>query len=413
MKNRIFIALFFSLGCFSASTKAGAIYRDSLKSGLYRAEIKGYQGIVIPFLFSVKSKAQTKEISLINDSERIKSKDILQKGDSVFITLPFFDSDLRFKIEGTKLEGYWVRYLPSGNRHYSVRAVLSQEPRFKESKAPKVNVSGLWDINFPTHHHPSIGEFIQQKNGRVTGSILSVTGDDRYLEGKISGDSLYLSTFDGAHAYLFKARVNSLKHNLENGQYFALNNPPVFFTGQFNPKAHLEDVYSITRLKPGLDTLAFHFKDINGVEISYPNEASKNKIVLIQFMGSWCPNCMDETAFLTEFYKKHKDQVSIFGLSYERSNDWTLSRNAVQRFSDRFGIEYPVLVTGFKNQNEEVMKSIPQLANFEGFPTLIIIDKKGKVQKIHTGFSGPGTGKYYQDFVTEFDELFKELSAEN
>jgi hypothetical protein len=40
-----------------------------------------------------------------------------------------------------------------------------------------------------------------------------------------------------------------------------------------------------------------------------------------------------------------------------------------------------------------------------GFPTTIIIDRKGNVRKIHTGFSGPGTGEHYTDFITEFERL--------
>jgi hypothetical protein len=52
------------------------------------------------------------------------------------------------------------------------------------------------------------------------------------------------------------------------------------------------------------------------------------------------------------------------------------------------------------------------LADFKGFPTTIIIDKKGDVRKIHTGFSGPGTGKYYTEFTHEFEKLTNDLLAE-
>jgi hypothetical protein len=52
------------------------------------------------------------------------------------------------------------------------------------------------------------------------------------------------------------------------------------------------------------------------------------------------------------------------------------------------------------------------LAGFKGFPTTIIIDKKGDVRKIHTGFSGPGTGIYYKEFTGEFEKLTDELVAE-
>ena len=383
------------------------------KNGLYRAEIKAFGGNTIPFQFLIQEKSGKQELVLINAEERIKSAGFLIREDSVIITLPFFDAELRLRILSDKLEGNWVRYLPAGNRYYPMLAMANGAPRFKETEKAKVKVSGLWDIQFKGYHHPDVGEFNQEENGRVTGSILSVTGDYRFLEGRVNGDSLYLSTFDGAHAYFYKARVNAVNHSLENGEFYPLNNPPVSFSGQFNPNAKLPDVYSVTKMKAGVDTLGFHFKDIKGMDYTYPNAYTKNKITLIQFFGSWCPNCMDETAFLTEFYKKHKDQLAIIGLAYERSEDWNLSRNAVQRFSDRFQIPYPTLVTGFKNQNADVLSSMPALANYEGFPTLIIIDKKGKVQKIHTGFSGPGTGKFYTEFENEFNELFKELNAEN
>ena len=40
------------------------------------------------------------------------------------------------------------------------------------------------------------------------------------------------------------------------------------------------------------------------------------------------------------------------------------------------------------------------------------IDKKGEVRKIHTGFSGPGTGKYYEEFTKEFEKLTEDMLAE-
>jgi len=42
--------------------------------------------------------------------------------------------------------------------------------------------------------------FKQTKN-KLTGTFLTTTGDYRYLDGIVTGDSLKLSTFDGAHAY--------------------------------------------------------------------------------------------------------------------------------------------------------------------------------------------------------------------
>ena len=46
------------------------------------------------------------------------------------------------------------------------------------------------------------------------------------------------------------------------------------------------------------------------------------------------------------------------------------------------------------------------------YPTTIFIDKKGKVREIHTGFSGPGTGKYYDEFIEQFNGLIGKLVNE-
>jgi hypothetical protein len=57
-------------------------------------------------------------------------------------------------------------------------------------------------------------------------------------------------------------------------------------------------------------------------------------------------------------------------------------------------------------------KLFPMLNTVMSFPTLIIIDKKGQVQKIHTGFSGPSTGKYYEEFIENTTLFIEDLIKE-
>lgn len=129
-------------------------------------------------------------------------------------------------------------------------------------------------------------------------------------------------------------------------------------------------------------------------------------------MGSWCPNCMDETNFLAPWYKKNKERgVEIVGLAFEHSDDLAVSAPKLKRMISRFNIEYPVLLAG-TNTNEATAKALPMLNKVMSYPTTIFIDKEGKVREIHTGFSGPGTGKYYDEFVTEFNQLMDKLISE-
>jgi hypothetical protein len=54
-------------------------------------------------------------------------------------------------------------------------------------------------------------------------------------------------------------------------------------------------------------------------------------------------------------------------------------------------------------------ETLPMLNHVLAFPTTIFIDRNGSVKRIHTGFSGPGTGAYYQEFVAEFNEQLDQL----
>jgi hypothetical protein len=69
------------------------------------------------------------------------------------------------------------------------------------------------------------------------------------------------------------------------------------------------------------------------------------------------------------------------------------------------------LITGYTSDKKQTAQSLPMLSKVVGFPTTIIIDKSGDVQKIHTGFSGPGTGEHYTEFISEFEKLTDDLLA--
>ncbi|MHA2404104.1 MAG: TlpA family protein disulfide reductase, partial [Candidatus Kariarchaeaceae archaeon] len=57
-------------------------------------------------------------------------------------------------------------------------------------------------------------------------------------------------------------------------------------------------------------------------------------------------------------------------------------------------------------------QALPMLKGTVSFPTTIFIDRSGKVRRIHTGFTGPGTGEHYHQFVKEFNVFMSELLGE-
>jgi thiol-disulfide isomerase/thioredoxin len=387
-----------------------------LEKGIWRATLKTSSGAEIPFNFEVIDSADRKFLDIINGDERFRVNEISIESDSIFIQMPLFDSEIRAIIRNSSLKGQWIKHFADSSEVMMIEAKNGYSWRFFKANAePEFVVSGRWSVNFQDaktgKSMPAIGEFTQQ-NGRILGTFLTSTGDYRFLEGTVSDDKLYLSCFDGSHAFLFTGKILDNTTIVDGSFYSGLSSVQTW-TAKRDEKAILPDAYSITALKDGFDQIDFSFPDLNGKNVSLSDSKFKNKIVLVQFFGSWCPNCMDETAFLVQLYKKYQQRgLEIVALAYERTNDFERSKKNILRLRDRFAVPYDMLITGYTNDKAQVAKSLPMLKSFIGFPTLIIIDKKGKVRKIHTGFSGPGTGIHYAEFKKEFEETIDNLLLE-
>ncbi|MGB4958385.1 MAG: TlpA disulfide reductase family protein, partial [Saprospiraceae bacterium] len=174
-----------------------------------------------------------------------------------------------------------------------------------------------------------------------------------------------------------------------------------------NDKVVLGDAYTLTKAtddKP----LNFTFENESGKLVSINDPIYKNKVKIVQIMGTWCPNCMDETKFLKEYIDAHPDEdIAIITIGFERYKESAKSKAALQRFKQKMNITHEVLYGGYYDKKEAV-KSIPQLDKIMSYPTLIITDRNNRMYKIHTGFSGPATPEY-EAFKQEFEELVKEV----
>lgn len=391
--------------------------KENFKAGTWRATLKTQLGAEIPFNFEVIDSADKKMIDIINGKDRFRVNEITLTDDSVLIQMPLFDSEIHASIEGKNLSGRWIKHLADSNVVMQFEATPDASWRFFNTDVKtKFSVNGRWSATFVTQDKKdtthAIGEFKQNGTG-LTGTFLTTTGDYRFLEGTVSKDKIYLSTFDGSNAYLFTGKLEN-DSTIVNGTFYSGLSSVENWTAKKDDKAILPDAYSLTALKPGHTKINFSFPDLKGNKVSLADPKFQNKVVVIQFFGSWCPNCMDETAYLAPFYKKYKDRgVEVVGLAYERSTDFERSKKNVVRMKDRFGVTYDMLITGYTKDKGEVVKSLPMLNQFVAFPTTVVIDKSGKVRKIHTGFNGPGTGEHYTAFVKEFEKIIDDLLAEN
>jgi thiol-disulfide isomerase/thioredoxin len=381
-----------------------------LKTGVWRGEVE-IQGQKLPFGLEIQKTGESYTAAVVNAGEKITLDEMSVTGDSLRIVMHIFDSELRAKIEGDKLIGSFVK-------NYDLSATLpfiatyGDTYRFaKAEETAAVDFSGTYQLIFNTigKPYPSVG-IIKQNGNSVEGTFLTPTGDYRYLQGNVVGNELLLSTFDGNHSFVFKAHFegDSIKGNFYSGK-LSLED----WKGVRNENAVMPDAESLTYLKEGYKTLDFSFPDQSGKNISLTDERFKNKVVILQIFGTWCPNCMDETKFLAPWYDANKDRgVEILGLAYERKPDFEYASNRISIMKKKLNVNYDFVIAGV-NDKEKAAETLPALNHIISFPTTIFIGKDGNVKHIHTGFSGPGTGIYYDQFKDRFNKIVNELLSED
>ena len=380
-----------------------------LKVGTYRAVLEVQDNEVLPFIFEVKSPT---ELNIYNAEEVIEVDEIEYRNDSIFINTPVFEGYIAAMFEGDNLKGSFIK--ESLDRIVPFSAEYNNDSRFEVKSKALQNVTGIWETVFSKDiegdEYIAKGIFKQAGN-KVTGTYRTTTGDYRYLEGVMDGNTMKLSTFDGAHAFLFTAKVTD---SIMEGNFYSGNHWKEPFIAKQNKTYELPSANNLTFLNEGYDSIDFTFPNTTNELMSLKDDRFKDKVVIVQIMGTWCPNCLDESKYYTEYYKNNRDKdIEFVALAFEYAKTKEVAFSRIDRLQAKIGIDYPVLLAQYGTSDKaKAQEKLPMLNHVLSYPTSIFIDKTGKVRKIHTGFNGPATGEKYTEFKAEFEGFVGVLLAE-
>lgn len=395
-------------GCTSTPEKK----EIHLTEGPWRMEMTLQKDVVLPFRFDWVNDAGRTKMVIHNSEEEIEVEDITLNGDSVFIVMPVFGTEFKGKIhDENTFSGLWYNYSRGHEYYIPFKAMAGDQARFpiSDSETP-ADIAPVWETSFrpdTEDQYDAVGKF-SQEGSTVTGTFLTETGDTRYLEGVAGASSLKLSAFDGEHAFLFVASLNE-EGNL-SGTFYSGTHWEEPWTAFPNPDAKLRDAETLTYLNPGYDRMEFTFPDLDSNLVSLDDPKFRDKVVIVQLLGSWCPNCMDETKLFVRWYEKYQPKgLEIIGLAFERGPDFDTGVKSVQRLKEYFGVDYEILMAHYTDDKMAAGEKLPMLNHVMSFPTSVFINREGKVERIHTGFNGPGTGALYDEFVEEYSHLIEEM----
>lgn len=364
----------------------------------------------LPFNFTLSLDEDGEYImKMYNAEEEITVDEITIEGDSLHIRMPIFDGHFTGTFTETQMQGDFIE--ESKGRSVPFSAVHGKKDRFEVTEDATVNISGIWETYFDINtqnEYPAKGIFMQNGN-RLKGTFRTKTGDYRYLDGVVTGDSMKLSAFDGSHVYLFMAQVTD---STLDGTFYSGRHAVQEFLGVRNEAFELPDADSLTYLREGYDKFDFSFPDPSGKMVSLSDPQFKDKVVLVQIMGTWCTNCLDETRFYVAFMKKNPDlNLELVALAFEYAKTQEKAFEGISRLKERTGADYPILLAQYGTSNKQkANEKLPMLNHILSYPTTIYIDKNGEVKKIHTGFNGPATGEKYEQFKKQFAETILELT---
>jgi len=399
-------------GVFTLLLSASAIFAQhlSLKTGNYAASLMLNQTTSLPIRLSVERQAKSTILVIKNAEERIELTVSKKIGDTLVFPFPNFESELRVVAsKKRRLKGFWVNYNKANNYSIPFEAQLQNTPPILAS--PKIELSGKWETYFSPKtpdQESAIGLFKQELN-KITGTFLTETGDYRFLEGTVEGSSFFVSCFDGSHAFLV---TGSMENGFIKGTFYSGKHYQTSWTATKNELFKLQNADSLTYLKSSDALVKFTLKDLSGAEFYFPNTTTLNKVVIIQIMGTWCPNCMDETKYYKELYAKYHSQgLEIISIGYEAAETFEEQVAKIQHLKKRHNLEFTFLVGGIANKGK-ASEDFAMLNEVISFPTTIFIGRDGIVKRIHTGFNGPGTGSYYTEYVEKTNALIESLLAQ-
>jgi thiol-disulfide isomerase/thioredoxin len=391
-----------------ALAASGAVAQTAAPSvaGSYQATAE-IAGAEIPFRFDIGGAGNHLHANFFDGSRPTTPSTAGEiEGDHVHIAFASYAATLDATLTGDRLDGVYVY----GSHTVPIHAVKDQGPPPPAVPAP--SIGGEWIVPLTSSKGEKAWRLIVHQTGdKIDATILRIDGDTGTLNGRYQDGTFRLSHFAGerpALLYVTPQADGTLKLRLFDGD------APLDLTGvRSDAAAKLgvapDDPTRHTTVKDPAAPFAFAFPDLSGHLVSNTDPQFRGKVVVVDVMGSWCPNCHDEAPFLQSLYAKyHAKGLEIVALDFEPSAQLT-DPQRLRAFIDRYGLTYTVLLAG---EPKEVHQKLPQAVNLNAWPTTFFMGRDGRFREAHVGFTSPGSGPLDVETRRDVEHLIQTLLAE-
>ena len=394
---------------FSALYLSINVSAQSVINGNWKGIIH-YETVDVPFTFHLNQTSEsTAIVTIINGKEEIKVKNATINNDSIYIPMYVFDAVITATFNDGKMVGEWHKNYK--NKKGPLFTAEYNQPRFAIYPQKLKAIQPNWDITFTQpsgQTSKAVGLFDAIGNNSITGTVMTEVGDFRYFEGIAYGDSIRLSSFDGVHGFLMLGKYDNKSWS---GVFHYEDGYSEKWSATYDPEAKLTNPFALTEVIPDTYKPYYDILTAGGDYDAIDTDLTDGKVVIVQLMGTWCPNSLDQTKYLTEWYKnQNTDELVIMAVTYE-PGDKEYAQNRIDSYSKLLEIPYPMYIGGSLSKGQAAL-AFPNMGKINAFPTLVMIDKQGYIRFIDSYFNGPATGKFYQEFDKVLNEKVNLLLSE-
>ena len=343
---------------------------------------------------------------LVVGDERMAVPEISLNGNSMLLNFSEYGAEMRGTLDGKTWRGEYLRHRGKETKSFKFSATLSTASQSASNSflPPETLMPlGVFRVKFEDEKESQAVTSAKfwKKDNAVFGTFIAPDGDYGLLEGAAAGNGqAEFHRFTGWQA----TRID-LRHTAKGwtGSFLAAS--------EDKPRAFVLEAGAgitarVARMKKPETAFEFSCTSPTGQTVRNTDADFKGKATIVDIMGTWCHNCLDEAPVLQQLKRTlGKVGLQVVGLSFEITDDAKLAEKNLSLFKNRFDLTYPLLFCGDMGEANIDQRLKSQIDNFFAFPTVLFIDPAGRVQAIHSGFKGPGTGDEFASEVTELQKL--------
>ena len=242
---------------------------------------------------------------------------------------------------------------------------------------------------------PKIAKATEKHVLEIGGTLVTKTGNNAVNVGAeplAERMVLYAEQYPGPESMSvienFLSRIRSMKHSGHRDRRLAVA-APIFrdYYQRINHAAKADALKpDIERANLPGEPMIIMGVDINGND--FDSLLFQDKVVLLQFWGTWCPHCKEEMPDLIALYEKyHADGLEIIGVNTGVKGD---DAKKVKQFIETplpggKKIPWTILHEGLGESKNKW--SMTKYYGIDELPVLILVGRNGKVRDLHPPLS--------------------------